>query len=332
MTGAVQLSPAVSWSDCGTHHFLASDVVLRLDDPSRWVASVLLALSRGCSVEELLALGQPGVVQKVLEMLTSLDFVVPAFDGRWKTTRFERSVQWLAAHGIDADKAQQRICNAHVAIVGVGGIGLVVSQHLVGAGVRKLTLIDSDRVELHNLNRQLLYGVWNVGERKVLAAREAHLRSDPDLQVQAIDREIQAAGELLDHLPSPPWQLIIWAADRPAGQCDYLARAAADTTRVPVIAGSCGFNVGMWGPLLKPDSELEWPPSRPAELVAASGSLPMSASSGPTNALVASHLALDAVRFLAGLEPSCDGHLVTVRFDPLGVLRTPLTRTESPQE
>jgi adenylyltransferase/sulfurtransferase len=67
---------------------------------------------------------------------------------------------------------QLRLKAARVAVVGAGGIGAGVIPALTGAGVGHLTIIDDDRVELSNLQRQPLFAANQVGERKVdLAAR-----------------------------------------------------------------------------------------------------------------------------------------------------------------
>jgi adenylyltransferase/sulfurtransferase len=67
---------------------------------------------------------------------------------------------------------QQRLKDARVAVVGAGGIGAGALPALAGAGIGHLTIIDDDRVELSNLQRQPLYATNQVGQRKVdIAAR-----------------------------------------------------------------------------------------------------------------------------------------------------------------
>jgi molybdopterin-synthase adenylyltransferase len=81
---------------------------------------------------------------------------------------------------------QLRLKDARIAIVGAGGIAGGVLPALVGAGIGHLTIIDDDRVELSNLQRQPIYGSDQVGERKAdLAARFAGKRN-PHVKVRAI--------------------------------------------------------------------------------------------------------------------------------------------------
>src|SRR5687768_6467690 len=61
---------------------------------------------------------------------------------------------------------QLKLKAARVAIVGAGGIGAGAIPALTGAGIGDLTIIDDDRVELSNLQRQPLYATSQIGERK----------------------------------------------------------------------------------------------------------------------------------------------------------------------
>jgi molybdopterin/thiamine biosynthesis adenylyltransferase len=68
------------------------------------------------------------------------------------------------------EEGQRRLRKAHVLIAGVGGLGSPCAIYLSCAGIGKLTLVDSDAVELSNLNRQILHGEADIGEKKVISA------------------------------------------------------------------------------------------------------------------------------------------------------------------
>ena len=61
----------------------------------------------------------------------------------------------------------KKLCEINIGIVGIGGIGCPLSQYLVSSGIKKLTLVDGDSVEKNNLNRQILFGVNDIGKKKV---------------------------------------------------------------------------------------------------------------------------------------------------------------------
>lgn len=85
---------------------------------------------------------------------------------------------------------QVALTKAHVALVGLGGIGSPVLQYLAGAGVGRLTLIDDDKVSASNLQRQTLYGEGGVGAPKSAKAA-AWLRDfDRDIAVDTFDEHI----------------------------------------------------------------------------------------------------------------------------------------------
>lgn len=78
---------------------------------------------------------------------------------------------------------QQRLRAAHVAIVGVGGLGSPVGLYLAGAGVGKLTLVDHDTVSLTNLHRQVLYREHDVGKSKATMAKAMLSGLNGDIQL-----------------------------------------------------------------------------------------------------------------------------------------------------
>jgi len=81
--------------------------------------------------------------------------------------RYSRHIL-LPELGVDA---QERYARAHALIIGVGGLGNPVAQFLAAAGVGTLTLVDADRVDLTNLQRQILFDATVIGQNKVEAAR-----------------------------------------------------------------------------------------------------------------------------------------------------------------
>ncbi len=79
---------------------------------------------------------------------------------------------------------QARLKAATVAVVGCGGIGAPAIQYLAAAGVGRLRLIDDDRVELSNLQRQVIFGTEDQGHAKVSAAAAAVRRLNPHVAVE----------------------------------------------------------------------------------------------------------------------------------------------------
>ena len=208
----------------------------------------------------------------------------------------------------DAASAQRRLQDARVAIVGVGGVGSVVLQHLVGAGVRSFVLVDHDRVARSNLNRQFVYNAESVGRPKVQAARDWIAALVDDADVAVVDSFVATPADALV-LPLDGVDLIVNAADRPAALPRILS-AASVARDVPLATASVGRQRGSWGPLVVPrrtpclacwldrsgaalDPEL-------ADLRAHTAANPIVASFGPTNTVISALLAKDVLMYLAG--------------------------------
>ncbi len=85
---------------------------------------------------------------------------------------------------------QMRLAQSHVTIVGLGGIGSPVLQYLAGAGIGRLTLIDSGDVEASNLQRQTIYTERDVGHGKAVVARNWLADFDRAIEVEISDSRI----------------------------------------------------------------------------------------------------------------------------------------------
>ena len=94
---------------------------------------------------------------------------------------------------------QQRLLDAHVVLIGAGGIGAPAIQYLAAAGLGRLSAIDDDAVALSNLQRQVLFATDDVGRPKVEAAKDAVARLNPDVAFapRAIRLNADNAADLL---------------------------------------------------------------------------------------------------------------------------------------
>lgn len=91
---------------------------------------------------------------------------------------------------------QERLLKARVLVVGAGGLGSPLLLYLAAAGIGTLGVIDYDRVDLTNLQRQVLHGTGDVGRLKVESAAEAIARVNPEVKVEAHAGRLTAENAL----------------------------------------------------------------------------------------------------------------------------------------
>jgi molybdopterin/thiamine biosynthesis adenylyltransferase len=89
-------------------------------------------------------------------------------------------------------EGQERLRKAAALVVGAGGLGSPAALYLAAAGIGRLTIADSDAVDLTNLQRQILYRTESIGARQVEAARAALLSVNPEVEVVGLDKRIEA--------------------------------------------------------------------------------------------------------------------------------------------
>jgi molybdopterin/thiamine biosynthesis adenylyltransferase len=86
--------------------------------------------------------------------------------------------------------AQERFIAAHALVVGVGGLGNPAAQFLASAGIGRITLVDADRVDLTNLQRQLLFAMDDIGTPKVDAAARRLASINPGVTYVPVTRRV----------------------------------------------------------------------------------------------------------------------------------------------
>ncbi|MER2581933.1 MAG: ThiF family adenylyltransferase, partial [Candidatus Competibacter sp.] len=93
-------------------------------------------------------------------------------------------------------EGQERLRCSRVLIVGLGGLGSAVAMYLAAAGVGQLTLVDFDKVDLSNLQRQIVHRTADIGRPKVESARDTLLALNPLVEIITVPKMLDDA-ELL---------------------------------------------------------------------------------------------------------------------------------------
>ncbi|MEE8475478.1 MAG: molybdopterin-synthase adenylyltransferase MoeB [Myxococcota bacterium] len=130
-------------------------------------------------------------------------------------------------------EGQRALLEARVLVIGAGGLGCPLAQYLAAAGVGTIGLVDFDRVDVSNLQRQVLYGTADVGRPKIEVARERIAAMNPDVRVETHSLQLTSdnALEILGE-----YQIVIDGTDNFPTR--YLSNDACVLLGKPNIHGS----------------------------------------------------------------------------------------------
>jgi len=143
--------------------------------------------------------------------------------------RYDRQIM-IKGFGEDG---QEKLKRAKVIIAGSGGLGSAASIYLAVAGVGTIRIIDHDRVELSNLNRQILHGDNDIGRKKIDSAAEKLSRLNQGVKVEAIEETINEDN--ISRLVAG-FDLIVDAMDNLPTR--YLLNKVAIEKNIPFVHGA----------------------------------------------------------------------------------------------
>lgn len=208
-------------------------------------------------------------------------------------------------------EGQRRLLDSSVLCIGAGGLGSPIAMYLAAAGVGKLGVVDFDRVDLTNLQRQILHGTSDVGRPKVESAADTLRELNPGIEVVAHDVVLNSenAFELLGG-----YDLVIDGSDN--FPVRYLVNDATQLLGKPLVYGSIYqfegqvtvFLPGEAGPCYRCLFPQPPPP----------GSVPNCAEAGVFGVLpgiVGSIQATEAIKMITGIGDPLVGRLLI--FDAL---------------
>jgi molybdopterin/thiamine biosynthesis adenylyltransferase len=138
---------------------------------------------------------------------------------------------------------QQALRDAHVLVLGTGGLNSNTIPHLCGLGVGRLTLLDRDTVEIRNFARQYLYRHADLGARKVQVAAEWVRAFDPAVKVEALDAGVDGPDDVSELVDRFAPDLVMSGIDHP-NNVDEWVNAGCVTRGVPYVRGGMRVTQG----------------------------------------------------------------------------------------
>ncbi len=214
------------------------------------------------------------------------------------------------------EEGQRKLKESHVVIVGVGGLGCASATYLTAAGVGHITIVDSDIVELSDLNRQILYWEEDIGEKKVIAAQRKLSKLNPLVQITPVFAEIME-DNVLSLINGA--QVVLDGLDNQATR--LMVNSACVKRKIPYIYGGVSRLRGMITTII--------PGQTPCLACLSPEGVGGLGVLGVAPAIIASLQALEAIKLLIGHSPSLAGKLLLFNGDDMKFQLHEIKRNES---
>ena len=219
-------------------------------------------------------------------------------------------------------EGQQHLLDASALIVGLGGLGSPAALYLAASGVGRLTLCDHDKVELGNLQRQIIHRTSTVEQPKVRSAQS--VLQDVNPEVECIALQIRADGEQLLELAAKA-DVVLDCSDNFAAR--YAVNHACLMRRKPLVSGAA---IRFDGQIAVFDFRDEDSPcynclfpedSQAEELRCATSGI-----FAPLTGIIGTMQAGEALKLLAGVGRGLSGKLLTLNALDMSITRSSLSR------
>ncbi|HEM3618037.1 TPA: ThiF family adenylyltransferase [Streptococcus suis] len=209
------------------------DFALEVTDPSGLVYEILCNCNGSNTIEDIYIKIKHKYkdlrIEEVTEIIDSLSSY-PLILEDYATTiessltpreieRHSRTMNFLSNFdylGTEKVNYMKKIINSNVLIIGLGGVGSSLAMNLAALGVQRLYGVDFDKVDLSNLNRQLLYSESDVGSLKSEAAKEKLDKFDSSIQFTTFQLEITCTEDVERLIKEFNIDFVFCAADQPS--------------------------------------------------------------------------------------------------------------------
>jgi bacteriocin biosynthesis cyclodehydratase domain-containing protein len=306
------------------------EATVQIAKPDEQERLLLAALDGEHTLEQLYEEFGEDAVDDAISQLRQLEMIEDAADddrlAPGELERFDRQLRYFSDIGGELTPAdcQEKLREAKIAVLGVGGLGGWSAWALACTGVGEMWLVDGDEVEISNLNRQILYTESDLGLPKAESAA-ARLRAfNSEMRITAETRRLESQADIAEFIAGS--DVVIDAADWPAHDIERWCNAACFEAGIPYITMAHFPPIARVGPLYVPGEtgcyacqEAGWRREYPLldAMIEQRRAKPSPAGTmGPACGLIGSHVALDLMHLLTGLaKPSAHGveHIYDLR-------------------
>lgn len=303
---------------------------IHIEDPDPEGMALLDAFDGTRTKAELIEEFGEEEVYDLLAQLTELGAVEDASDDDRVApevfARFDRQLRYFSdiTTGPTPSQCQARLEESRIAVLGVGGLGGWSALNLACCGIGEMLLLDFDRVERSNLNRQVLYTEADIGRHKAVAAAERLEAFNSAMRVEAKIQRLDSEEAVAEAIAG--YDVVIDACDWPAHDIEHWINSACFAAGIPFIAMSHFPPIARVGPMYVPGitgcfecQEAGYRRNYPLFDVAMDqqrGLESPAATLGPACGLIGGQIGLDILHYLSGLaQPSTlgMGHIYDLR-------------------
>jgi len=219
-------------------------------------------------------------------------------------------------------EGQQRLLDAKVLIIGMGGLGSPAALYLAASGVGRLTLCDHDTVDFSNLQRQIIHRTSTVGQPKVVSARAALHDINPEVECIALD--VRADAVQLHELVAKA-DVVLDCSDNFATR--YAVNRACLVRRKPLVSGAAIQFDGQISVFdFRRDDTACYNCLFPEDSVAAELRCATTGVFAPLTGIIGTMQAAEALKLLIGIGRGMSGKLLTINALDMNVTRSNLSK------
>jgi bacteriocin biosynthesis cyclodehydratase domain-containing protein len=317
----------------------AEDV--RVPNPSDRERRLLGALDGTRSLPELEREFEAEEVRNTLDQMREWSLLEDAADEdaipEGDKERLDRQLRYFsdvaAQGGPSPAECQERLRKASVAVLGAGGLGGRTAYELAACGVGEIRLIDGDRVEMSNLNRQIQYREADIGSLKAEIMAERLRAFNSSISVSATCKRLESQAELTAFIEGAAF--VVGSADWPPFVIEGWCNAACFEAGIPYITMNQMPPLVRIGPLYVPGrtgcfecQAMRYRRDYPLLDVVIDqrrGFEPQAVTLGPASGVIGGLVGMEVLHFLTGVvEPACLGVGLTLDSRTMTFEREPV--------
>ncbi|ELX6092062.1 ThiF family adenylyltransferase [Salmonella enterica] len=221
--------------------------LIKFEDPIGDIRCLLLLLFKGENEREIIKLFKSKYPASdinsyldtlkylgLVESLTTDTYPLTTYD----TKRWSRNLEFfnsLIPFGESKYHIQGILKKSRVCLIGCGGLGSHILYELAALGIGSVTIIDFDKIDISNFNRQILYREKDIGNDKVITAQKNILEFNSKIKIKAINKKISSTKDISELITGH--DIVVCVADKPRDKIIGWLNESCCTENIPFING-----------------------------------------------------------------------------------------------